>query len=101
MDDRVFAFTSSAPFTHRIAAEGVHEGMRAEVRPALQSLEISAGEGGIALNAVADINAMAAASGGAKVLDGIRGIEDCEQQRRELALYERAGESRGSFRLRE
>ena len=41
------------------------------------------------------------ASGGAKVLDGISGIEDGEQQRQEMTLYERAGESRGSFRLRE
>ena len=101
MDDKVFAFTSSAPFTHRIAADGVREGMRAEVRSALQSLEINKGEGGITLNAVADINAMVTASGGAKVLDGISGIEDREQQRQEMTLYERAGESRGSFRLRE
>ncbi len=101
MDDGVFAFTSTAPFTHRIAAEGVHEGMRAEVRAALQSLEVTRGEGGIALSAVADISAMATASGGARVLDGISGIEDYEQQRQELTLYERAGESRGSFRLRE
>ena len=76
MDDKVFAFTSSAPFTHRIAADGVREGMRAEVQAALQSLEINKGEGGITLNAVADINAMVTASGGAKVLDGISGIED-------------------------
>ena len=73
MDDKVFAFTSSAPFTHRIAADGVREGMRAEVRSALQSLEINKGEGGITLNAVADINAMVTASGGAKVLDGTSG----------------------------
>ena len=33
MDDKVFAFTSSAPFTHRIAADGVREGMRTEVQP--------------------------------------------------------------------
>ena len=44
---------------------------------------------------------MVTASGGAKVLDGISGIEDGEQQRQEMTLYERAGESRGSFRLRE
>ena len=75
--------------------------MRAEVRSALQSLEINKGEGGITLNAVADINAMVTASGGAKVLDGISGIEDGEQQRQEMTLYERAGESQGSFRLRE
>ena len=81
MDDKVFAFTSSAPFTHRIAADGVREGMRAEVRSALQSLEINKGEGGITLNAVADINAMVTASGGAKVLDGISGIEDGAVQR--------------------
>ena len=35
MDDKVFAFTSSAPFTHRIAADGVREGMRTEVQAAL------------------------------------------------------------------
>ena len=90
MDDKVFAFTSSAPFTHRIAADGVREGMRAEVQAALQSLEINKGEGGIILNAVADINAMVTASGGAKVLDGISGIEDGEQQRQEMTLYEQA-----------
>lgn len=96
-DGEALAFSASAPFKHSISAEGVKPGMRAEAGISLQSLEVSA-EGGVC--AVVDISACVI-SAGVRVVDGIAGAPDAEQQREELTVFERTGGQSCSFSLRE
>lgn len=100
-DGTVFAFSSHAAFRHVIPVEGVHEGMKAQVQPCLQSLELINENGLLRLNAVADMAVLVTAPGGIKVLSAITGVEDAEQDAKELSLACRTEECAGSLRLRE
>lgn len=100
-DGNVFAFSSHASFRHIIPAEGVREGMNAMVQPCLQSLELLNEGGRLYLNAVADMAVMVTAPGGIKVLSSISGVEDAEQETKELTLACKAEVCSGSLRLRE
>ena len=100
-DGNVFAFCSQAAFRHIIPIEGVKEGMKARVRPSLQTLELINENGRLRLCAVADMAVMVTAPGGIKVLSSIAGLEDAEQDTRELTLSCRTQEQTGTLRLRE
>ena len=100
-DGNVFAFSSHASFRHTIPAEGVRDGMKAQVQPSLQALELINENGRLRLSAVADMAVLVTAPGGIKVLSSITGVEDAEQDARELTLCCRTEEQAGSLRLRE
>ncbi len=100
-DGNVFAFSSRAAFRHVIPAEGVQEGMNAQVQPSLQSLELINQNGRLQLSAVADMAVLVTAPAGLKVLSGISGVEDAEQDTRELSLACRCDEQAGTLRIRE
>ncbi len=100
-DGNVFAFSSHASFRHIIPAEGVKESMKAQVQPCLQALELINENGRLRLSAVADMAVLVTSPGGIKVLSSITGVEDAEQDARELSLSCRTEECAGSLRLRE
>lgn len=100
-EKNVFAFSSHASFRHVIPADGVKEGMNAQVQPSLQSLELINENGRLHLNAVADMAVLVTAPVGIKILSSIIGVEDAEQDTRELTLCCRTEEQSGFFRLRE
>ncbi len=100
-DGNVFAFSSRAAFRHVIPAEGVQEGMTAQIQPSLQSLELINQNGKLHLNAVADMAVLVTSPGGIRVLSGISGVEDAEQDTRELSLACRCDEQAGTLHIRE
>ena len=100
-DGSVFAFSSKASFRHTIPAEAVREGMKAQVQPSLQALELINENGRLQLCAVADMAVLVTAPVGIKVLSAITGVEDAEQDAREITLSCPTDEQAGSLRLRE
>lgn len=100
-DGSVFAFSSRAAFRHVIPADGVRPGMDAQVQPSLQTLELANDNGRLRLSAVADMAVQVTAPGGIRVLSSISGVEDGEQDTRELTLSCETREQAGSIRLRE
>lgn len=103
LDDegQIFAFASSAIFTHTVAMPQAEPGMEGVATPLLQSLDMTPEAGRVAMSAVVDIQCRVMDKAPLKVLGAIRGTDDLECKTLPVTHVRRSTAAQQTIRLRE
>lgn len=98
----IFAFASTAAFTHSIPTEGAEPGMAAVVMPKLQTVSLKqTGDGQLMLSAIADLDCRVTCASPLRVLKSVSGLDDLEMKRIQLKHNRRIALGSETLRLRE
>lgn len=97
----IFAFASSADFSHTVAMPQAEAGMDGIATANIQSLDMTLESGRVAMSAIVDIQCRAMDKTPLKVLAGIRGTEDVESKTLPVTHVKRTTAAQQTIRLRE
>lgn len=100
-DDRVFSFTSSAPFKHTISIDGAKAGQTAEITTVIQSVSGMPSGDFVVLTSTVELSCRLEDLSPMRVMAGLSGVSDVEVKTEQVKYMTRRAVGSGSCRIRE